>query len=366
MKSVGIDGQIFALQNYGGISRYFSTLLDQSISSQGTTKTFPLFVRHRNAYLSDLGVGTYDPQCDASHLISGGMHLDSTSKMISYQQPDIVHTTYYVGQHPKTQLPNGCQSRFVSSLYDMIPENYPAFFPNGNPHHNKLEWLEKSDIIISISNSAASDLLDIRPHLASRIRVIHLGTDMNLKDDIIRPSSVAKQPYFLFVGFRRGYKNSTMLLRAFSRSLPRLRRHQLIFAGGGLPNNPEKQLIKDLGIEENVIFCQPNDKQLKQLYYDAIAVVIPSFAEGFSLPLIESLAADTPIICSDIPVHKEVGEKYCYFVNPTNTEEWASILAEYMNISKPSEILGSTFEMLCNYYSSSRMISEHYCLYEAL
>lgn len=366
MTSIGIDGQIFAIQQYGGISRYFSALLDRNILPSGELDIFPLFARHRNGYLSDLGIGAYQPNHDASKLLSGEMHLDANNQSSPYRPVKIVHTTFYVGQHPRANLSEGKRPLFVASLYDMIPENYPGFFSRGNPHYNKLDWLERSDCIVSISHSAAADLLDIRPGLADRIRVIHLGTNTSPVSRASREKRIAKWPFFLFIGIRKGYKNSIMLFRAFARVLPSLPDHRLVFAGGRSPNALEQQLIKDLNITEKVVFCRPSDEQLVQLYEHAEAVVVPSLAEGFSLPLIEALATDTPVICSEISVHKEVGKKFCYFVSPTNVEEWAAILADSSYLERPGSRLGAEAESLRNYYSVKRMAGDHHALYKSL
>jgi len=47
---------------------------------------------------------------------------------------------------------------------------------------------------------------------------------------------------------------------------------------------------------------------LRRLMTDAKAVLMPSLAEGFGLPVIEALAIGTPVLASDLLAHREVGE----------------------------------------------------------
>lgn len=356
--NVGIDGQIFALHEYGGISRYFSSLLATSDADPVKgVNLYPLFARHRNRYLKAQGLGYYCSSESPASLLSGRLHYDGHEQISQYALPDIIHATYYLGQ-PNMYLESR-KTKLVSTLHDMIPENYPAFFPNGNPHHNKLEWFDKSDLIIAVSHSAASDLIDLKPNLASKIHVIHHCAAIQGGHDSTLKVKIAHDPYFLFVGTRTGYKNSRLILRAFRRAGNSLKRHKIIFAGGGPPSHQELQYIHDLGLAESIKFANPDDAQLMRLYAGADAVLVPSLAEGFSLPLVEALTADTPVICSDIAVHHEVGNGFVHFASPTNPEDWASLMATVHICCRPSEMLGNSLCKKIDYYGADRVLSQH-------
>ena len=64
---------------------------------------------------------------------------------------------------------------------------------------------------------------------------------------------------------------------------------------------------------------------------DAAALVSPSFAEGFGLPIVESLAAGTPVVASDIAAHREVGGSYAIFADAISGPAWLAAIEALMD-----------------------------------
>ena len=73
------------------------------------------------------------------------------------------------------------------------------------------------------------------------------------------------------------------------------------------------------------------DGTLRALYDRAAVLVCASFYEGFGLPLVEAMAAGTPIVCSDIPVFREVAADAAIFVPPDDAAAWAVAVAEVLS-----------------------------------
>ncbi|MCE2543442.1 MAG: glycosyltransferase family 4 protein [Acidobacteria bacterium] len=73
------------------------------------------------------------------------------------------------------------------------------------------------------------------------------------------------------------------------------------------------------------------DEVLRGLYDRAGVVVCPSLYEGFGLPLVEAMAAGAPLVCSDIPVFREVAGEAAEFVPPDDAAGWAGTLARVLS-----------------------------------
>ncbi|MCT0224970.1 glycosyltransferase [Synechococcus sp. CS-1328] len=339
--SIGFDGQIFRRQRRGGISRYFRELA-QELGTAG-----------------------------AEVWMAGERRWPAHQP---WRQADVVHATYYGGRPYRLRR----HQRLVSSLFDMTPERHPEhFFLPGlrSPHANKAGWLEASDLILSISAASADDLAFFQPNLRAPLRVIHLATAI----DRLVPQPVAAlegRRFWLMVGKRHAYKNGLTLLRALSllhRGDANRAGHRdqplLVCAGGGPWRTEERRWISGQGLEGAVLQLAATDPLLAWLYRHAEAVLVPSLAEGFSLPLIEALACDTPVVASDLEVHREVGQSYATLLPALNAGAWAEWLAEgpRADLDRPRQRLGGeAYERLRQHYGMERLVEEHLEAYGGL
>jgi glycosyltransferase involved in cell wall biosynthesis len=71
------------------------------------------------------------------------------------------------------------------------------------------------------------------------------------------------------------------------------------------------------------------DAALARLLRGARAVLLPSFAEGFGLPVIEALACGVPVLCSDLPALRESGGGVPDYLDPTDAEGWRAAILDY-------------------------------------
>ena len=338
--SIGFDGQIFRRQLRGGISRYFRELA-HDLSSTGA-EVHTAWDRRRRSW-----PGTQP-----------------------WRQADVVHATFYGGQPYRLRG----QQQLVTSLFDMTPERHPEHFflpALRSPHSNKARWLEASNLIISISAASADDMAFFLPSLSTPLKVIHLATAI----DQLTPEPIAAlagRRFWLMVGKRHAYKNGLTVLRALALLHDRSSNQAnykglplLVCAGGGPLSRSERRWIAGYGLENSVMQLQADDPVLAWLYRHAEAVLVPSLAEGFSLPLIEALACDTPIIASDLEVHREVGQRYATLLPALNAQAWTERLAADGGIAeRPSRKLrAQSYELLRSHYSPERLVEEHLMAY---
>ena len=70
--------------------------------------------------------------------------------------------------------------------------------------------------------------------------------------------------------------------------------------------------------------------ELAAVYRRAALVLVPSDAEGFGLPVIEALAAGTPVLASDLPVLREVGGAAASYAPVADVDAWAERVRELL------------------------------------
>jgi glycosyltransferase involved in cell wall biosynthesis len=72
------------------------------------------------------------------------------------------------------------------------------------------------------------------------------------------------------------------------------------------------------------------------LYRGAALVVLPSRAEGFGLPVIEAMACGVPVICSDLPVLRELADGVAIFCDPNDPAAFADAMASMLDATSNS------------------------------
>ena len=150
-----------------------------------------------------------------------------------------------------------------------------------------------------------------------RITVIHAGLDSRFSAPA-EGVPAAREDYILTVASLEPRKNLPKLLEAFALLREGGFDGRLRIAGGGGLDTPRiNETIRRLGLEESVEkLGYVNREALVALYRAARVVVMPSLWEGFGLPLLEAMASETPLVASDIPVHREVAGDAALFAAP--------------------------------------------------
>ena len=143
-----------------------------------------------------------------------------------------------------------------------------------------------------------------------------------------------RHPYFVMCGTIEPRKNHSLLLHIWRDVVARLGQMapKLVVIGvRGWENEHVIDLLERCpGLRGHVIEASGlPTPSVKRLLLGARALLMPSFAEGYGLPVIEALAAGVPVIASDIPVFHEIGGDRLLTIHPTDGPKWRDAICAF-------------------------------------
>lgn len=164
--------------------------------------------------------------------------------------------------------------------------------------------------------------------------VVEMSDDEEL--ELLNKYKIESKKYILSVATLNKRKNISMLINAFNQINPK--NIKLVLVGKA---NSEKFNCTN----KNIVFTgYIPDEELKVLYKNALIYAFPSVYEGFGIPIIDAQAFGIPIICSDIPVFKEIAGKGAeYFNNIDNYDFIKTFENLLINIDKRNILIQNGF-----------------------
>jgi glycosyltransferase involved in cell wall biosynthesis len=174
--------------------------------------------------------------------------------------------------------------------------------------------LRQADELAFVSNYSMMRFRELLPQFAHLpARVVYPRTRFDAPDvlHLPAPSGRPGRPSFVVIVSNEPRKNVATVIRAF-RNIPQADLVVIGLAG---------QISRMRNLPPNIRFAGYVDEHEKAaLIADAHGLIMPSFAEGFGVPIIEALAANTPVLCSDIAVFREVAGELADYFDPFATE----------------------------------------------
>jgi glycosyltransferase involved in cell wall biosynthesis len=251
--------------------------------------------------------------------------LRGLPKLAENLQPDLVHLSFPL---PFFRLRFSCP--VVTTIHDLYPFRCPENFGYRQVLFNRLflkQCIGNSDGLTCVSQTTLDDLNTYFPtdvaHPKPRTVIYNIvdfdrvtaAIPKDLKD-------YPNQPFILCVGQHRKNKNLDLLIKAFDR----LRKEnriapavKLLLVGSLGPETEElMQLLQQLTLQDAVLMLSDiNDRELCWLYQNCQLFVMASSLEGFCIPLVEALYFSCQVVCSDIPIFKEIGSSNCRYFDLT-------------------------------------------------
>ena len=148
------------------------------------------------------------------------------------------------------------------------------------------------------------------------------------------------RPYFVVCGTIEPRKNHLLLLHVWRDLVARLGEAApklLIVGARGWENEHVLDLLERCpALRGHVIEASGlPTPSVRWLLHGARALLMPSFAEGYGLPLVEALASGVPVIASDIPVFQEVGGGRVLAIDPTDGPRWREAICAFAAAGSP-------------------------------
>lgn len=266
--------------------------------------------------------------------------------LLSGQQCDLWH-------FPNFNVPLFYRGKFVVTVHDLTPFSYPG------PNQRRWWWrraayrqvmsstIGRAVRVIAVSRSTAMALAQRWPRGAQNIRVVYPGVAPSFqpaKDYGIIKLTLERYhitpPYLFYTGVWRDHKNLPGLIAAFAELRKTYGfRGQLVLGGSRQGEDPK--IAGALARDESGSIATPGfipDADLPALFQGAAMTVVPSFAEGFGLIAVESLACGTPVAASrTTSVPEVIGDAGRYFP-PDQPVEMAKVLRSLLDETERAKV----------------------------
>ena len=244
--------------------------------------------------------------------------------LLRKREYDIFYSSTYI-------FPLFVKGRVFMTIYDLIPLTFPenyGFFKRLYYKKVLSRCIKRAEKIFTVSRSTA---MDIEKFFGEREKVVIVPGGVSdeffpvkgERDEEMLKELSASKPYIIFVGNERPHKNFLNAARAFE--ILKDRFPSLKFVAAGVS---EENALKITGKKIERILCKGDlsDEKISALLRNAELAVMPSFYEGFGLPVLEAMACGCPVITSNTSSLPEVVGSAGIMVNPSNPSEIAEAI----------------------------------------
>jgi len=269
---------------------------------------------------------------------------------------------YYLPRHSKK----------IVTVHDLAPLREPDLMTPAQVERfrRQIGALRHADLLLAVSEFTKNEVIEYLKGRAPRIEVLHNGVaidrfaarvGLEIASEFSLPSG---KPVVLSVGSDSARKNLSILPSVLSRVVRVAGPMTLLRIGSALP-----PAIRDplLSIENlSLVECgHVSEDCLIDAYHRATVLFFPSTLEGFGLPILEAMAAGTPVVASNASCLQEVGGNACRYFRVYDLEDAASSLIEVLQSANArAEMIRAgherarqmtwrhQFERLCDFYAA--------------
>ncbi len=346
---IGIDARIWGTK-HAGIGRYTEELV-KNLQAIDRENEYVVFCRKED-------VENIPPQKRWTTVVADIPHYTlreqfALSSILKEENLDLMHFTHF-------NVPLFYNRPFIVTIHDILWHQLQGLNVTTLPA--PLYLIKQLGYRVVIKNAVSRARKIIVPSQAVKLELVkHLGV-LDNKITVTREGAAVLQltdarahtnwnkygttkPYLLYVGSLYPHKNVEMLVRAIKRfnDLNHQSKLKLVIVCG---RSVFWEKFKKFVEEENAsgyvnLVGHVSDEELSSLYKNAEVFVFPTLSEGFGLPGLEAMAAGAPVICSDIPVLREVYGNAALYFDPKKEESIAEKIGEvlHFNASKRRSVI---------------------------
>ncbi len=328
---IGIDGNEANVSEKVGVSVYTIQLLKYFQKKSNDSLRFIVFLKHRQNL--DLPEQKDHYQYE---IVPGNFLWSQTFLPLHLYKKKALGQKIDVFFSPAHYAPRFCPIPVVVTVHDLSYFYYPQEFLKKDLHQLK-NWtkysVEKARKVIAVSQTTKKDLVKFYNVPDEKIEVVYNGYEKSaIKGETNKTITYNLKPktYILYVGTLQPRKNIDTLIQAFQTFKKSNSEFKLVLVGkkGWLYEHIFK-LVEELKLEKDIIFTgYTSDTELINLYKNAFCFVLPSFYEGFGIPLLEAMSLSAPVISSYTSSLPEIGGEAALYFDPKNALELAEKLEE--------------------------------------
>lgn len=325
------------ITDYGGIDSYWHNLVPELLKEHIADADFSLFT----AFLNPKHLKALQ---DLKPLASDLHHWWATPNFLA----KLGRLEFFTGEHDIVHAPEPIfnfktSSKLVVTAHDLMYLHHPQYLKHEWVHNlmNGTQSLaSRADYWICNSEHTREDLIKHYSIPRGRTQVVYMGVSEDFREAYQDEESiahvksklgVAARPYFLFIGSVEAKKNIELLLRAFGLALSAGLNADLVIGGrAGWKSELVKEVVNDLPqLKDRVKFLGfVSQQQIAPLVAGARALVLPSRYEGFGMPIVEAMAAGTPVLCSDRGALPEVAGNAAQFFDANDVDRLKSLIEQ--------------------------------------
>ncbi|GGH66688.1 glycosyltransferase family 4 protein [Phaeocystidibacter marisrubri] len=219
------------------------------------------------------------------------------------------------------------------AVHDLNFEHHPEWMPTKvATFYQKymVQYARMADRIVCVSEHTLEDAARTWGLSKSKLDVVY-----NAPQAKFHPMTEAKPDlpfdhlnYFVCVGALNPRKNLALAARAFTKYKLQGGRGELVFVGSTMFEDEELNRVLDESPYTNYMHFigRKHGDELNAILSRSTALLFPSFFEGFGIPIVEAMAAGTPVICSNVSCMPEIAGDAAIQLSPYEVEDWVAAM----------------------------------------